>query len=44
MKMAPFIISYIEHWSTGGNLVQQRGTVLAILAKGIARNISVKLF
>ena len=31
-------------FSSGGHLVQQRGTILAILVEGHPRNISVKLF
>ena len=31
-------------WSSGGPIVQQSGTICAILVEGIMRNNSVKLF
>ena len=31
-------------WSSGGPVVQQSGTIVAILVEGIKRNDSVKLF
>ena len=37
-------IKDISNWSSGGPLVQQSGTICAILVDGIMRNNSVKLF
>ena len=42
--MEEMLFKDISIFSSGGQFVQQSNTVCAVLAEGIMRNVSVKLF